>query len=237
MALYLDGVESSSSQEYRSSPEKSSSLSCREKRSSLERSTSPYYQEHHTSPERSSSPYHKLHHTSPEKSSSLGTKNQSDVDNAKWHNYLTELNNKDSREYPAELYIKEWYDNPALIGCPCCNERMLKLADPVHTRPQKHLVPRNNEWDPFGGYPVDQFSLYIDQRENDDHIHNPDPIKDAKRPSRLSRFCDVFFNIDRRALAALFALLVLSLTSVVLFIVVPAHGHGQKLNSHSVEGT
>lgn len=78
----------------------------------------------------------------------------------------------------------------------------------------------DNDFSPFGGYPANSFPLLIDEKEDDDYLHNPDPIADAEYEK--NRFWKDFRNLDKRSSWALFGLLLFFLGGVAIFVVVPA---------------
>ena len=54
----------------------------------------------------------------------------------------------------------------------------------------------NQNFSPFGGYPTSSFPLKMEEKEDDDYLHNPDPEEDAKL-DRWRPFEDIKF-MDRR---------------------------------------
>ncbi|CUM57774.1 unnamed protein product [Debaryomyces tyrocola] len=76
-----------------------------------------------------------------------------------------------------------------------------------------------NDFSPFGGYPATSFPLHIDEKEPDDYLHNPDPIKDAKYDK--NRFIYDLKNMDRRSLGGLLGVVFMMLAAIVVFILLP----------------
>ncbi|KAH3672990.1 hypothetical protein WICMUC_003943 [Wickerhamomyces mucosus] len=76
------------------------------------------------------------------------------------------------------------------------------------------------DFSPFGGYPASSFPLHMDEKEDDDYLHNPDPIADAQYEK--NRFLNDFKNMDKRSGAGFVGLLLLFLGAIALFIVLPA---------------
>ena len=76
-----------------------------------------------------------------------------------------------------------------------------------------------NDFSPFGGYPATSFPLHIDEKEPDDYLHNPDPIKDAKYDK--NRFIYDLKNMDRRSLGGLLGIVFMLLAAIVVFILLP----------------
>ncbi|VEU22919.1 DEKNAAC104217 [Brettanomyces naardenensis] len=67
----------------------------------------------------------------------------------------------------------------------------------------------DSDFSPFGGYPASSFPLHIDEKEDDDYLHNPDPIADADYDKH--RFWYDLKSLDKRSGWSLFG--------IVLFIV------------------
>ncbi|KAA8901811.1 hypothetical protein TRICI_005998 [Trichomonascus ciferrii] len=70
------------------------------------------------------------------------------------------------------------------------------------------------DFSPFGGYPASSFPLLMEEKEGDDHIHNPDPILDAKMDRKCQR-------LDRRGALSLAGFICLIVGAILLFIVLP----------------
>ncbi|CCH60253.1 hypothetical protein TBLA_0C04560 [Henningerozyma blattae CBS 6284] len=84
------------------------------------------------------------------------------------------------------------------------------------------LNGNNNEHDfsPFGGYPASSFPLLIEENEDDDYLHNPDPEEEAKLDKH--RLADDIRSMDRRAAGGCVGLLFLLIAAVCIFVVLPA---------------
>lgn len=78
----------------------------------------------------------------------------------------------------------------------------------------------NMDVSPFGGYPASQFPLHIDEKEDDDYLHNPDPIADAQYDK--NRFAHDLKNMDRRSFFGLLGFILLFIAAGLLFILFPA---------------
>ncbi|KAH3671523.1 hypothetical protein OGAPHI_000226 [Ogataea philodendri] len=78
----------------------------------------------------------------------------------------------------------------------------------------------DTDFSPFGGYPASSFPLHIDEKEEDDYLHNPDPIADEQYDKH--RFKHDLKNMDKRSLSALIGCVVLGLGLLCLFVVWPA---------------
>lgn len=74
----------------------------------------------------------------------------------------------------------------------------------------------NADFSPFGGYPASSFPLHIDEKEQDDYLHNPDPVLDQEMDKRCQ--CH---KMDRRGISSLIAFILLVGGLVVIFIVLP----------------
>ncbi|RKP32453.1 beta-glucan synthesis-associated [Metschnikowia bicuspidata] len=59
-------------------------------------------------------------------------------------------------------------------------------------------------YSPFGGYPASSFPLHIDEKEDDDYLHNPDPIADAEYDR--NRFMHDLKSMDRNSMLGLVGL-------------------------------
>ncbi|KAK6459569.1 glucan synthase subunit [Scheffersomyces xylosifermentans] len=77
----------------------------------------------------------------------------------------------------------------------------------------------NTDFSPFGGYPATSFPLYIDEKEPDDYLHNPDPVADAEYDK--NRFIYDLKNMDKRSLGGLLGLILLGLGAACVFIILP----------------
>lgn len=80
----------------------------------------------------------------------------------------------------------------------------------------------NNEHDfsPFGGYPASSFPLMIDEKEDDDYMHNPDPEEEARLDRR--RFVSDFKNMDSKSFGGCLGFLFLLAAAACIFVVLPA---------------
>lgn len=70
------------------------------------------------------------------------------------------------------------------------------------------------DFSPFGGYPASDFPLHMDEKEADDYLHNPDPIKDAAMDRRCQR-------PDQRGFWNVLAFVILVCGMLTVFIVLP----------------
>lgn len=77
----------------------------------------------------------------------------------------------------------------------------------------------DSDFSPFGGYPASSFPLHIDEKEDDDYLHNPDPIADADYDKH--RFKYDLKSMDKRSGLALAGLCVFIIGIVGVFIVLP----------------
>lgn len=76
------------------------------------------------------------------------------------------------------------------------------------------------DFSPFGGYPTSSFPLMMDDKEEDDYLHNPDPEEEARLDRR--RFADDFKHMDKKSLGGLFGIVTIFLAGIVIFVVLPA---------------
>ncbi|KAI5961655.1 KRE6 [Candida pseudojiufengensis] len=84
----------------------------------------------------------------------------------------------------------------------------------------KSSSPYPNDFSPFGGYPASSFPLSIEDKEPDDYLHNPDPVKDAEYDK--NRFIHDIKNLDKRSTGGLIGIVFLGLAALVVFVVLPA---------------
>lgn len=72
---------------------------------------------------------------------------------------------------------------------------------------------------PFGGYPASLFPLHIDEKEDDDYLHNPDPLADSEYDK--NRFLHDLKHMDRRSAWGLVGLIILFISAGCVFILLP----------------
>ena len=82
--------------------------------------------------------------------------------------------------------------------------------------------PFNGEQDfsPFGGYPTSSFPLLIEEKEDDDYLHNPDPEEEARLDRR--RFIDDMKHMDKKSAGGLLGVFTLIGAGIAIFIILPA---------------
>ena len=80
-------------------------------------------------------------------------------------------------------------------------------------------VPGLQDFSPFGGYPASSFPLTLEEKEDDDFIHNPDPEEEA-RLDRERMWSDIK-HMNSRSFFGLIGVLVLLGAGIVIFIVLP----------------
>lgn len=78
----------------------------------------------------------------------------------------------------------------------------------------------SSDFSPFGGYPASSFPLHIDEKEPDDYLHNPDPIKDAQYDK--NRFIYDLKSLDRRSAGGLISFIILFIVAMGVFVILPA---------------
>ena len=76
------------------------------------------------------------------------------------------------------------------------------------------------DFSPFGGYPTSSFPLMLEEKEDDDYLHNPDPEEEARLDRK--RFMNDFKQMDRKSAGGLLGVLTLIAAGIVIFIVLPA---------------
>lgn len=77
-----------------------------------------------------------------------------------------------------------------------------------------------HDFSPFGGYPATSFPLLMDDKEDDDYLHNPDLEEEARLDRQ--RFMNDFKHMDRKSFAGLIGILTLFAAGIMIFIVLPA---------------
>ncbi|CAR27274.1 hypothetical protein ZYGR_0I05480 [Zygosaccharomyces rouxii] len=76
------------------------------------------------------------------------------------------------------------------------------------------------DFSPFGGYPASSFPLMMEEKEEDDYLHNPDPEEEARLDRR--RFVEDFRHMSKRSFGGLAGLILLLLGAAAVFVVLPA---------------
>ncbi|GAV53267.1 hypothetical protein ZYGR_0AI05510 [Zygosaccharomyces rouxii] len=76
------------------------------------------------------------------------------------------------------------------------------------------------DFSPFGGYPASSFPLMMEEKEEDDYLHNPDPEEEARLDRR--RIFEDFRHMSKKSFGGLAGLILLLLGAAALFIVLPA---------------
>lgn len=77
----------------------------------------------------------------------------------------------------------------------------------------------DQDFSPFGGYPASSFFLHMDEKEEDDYLHNPDPEEEARLDK--DRFIIDFKNMDRRSAGGFVGFLFLFIGALALFVIFP----------------
>lgn len=77
----------------------------------------------------------------------------------------------------------------------------------------------DQDFSPFGGYPTSSFPLHMEEKEDDDYLHNPDPEEEARLDKE--RFVLDFKHMDKRSAGGLFGILFLFLGAIALFVILP----------------
>ena len=85
---------------------------------------------------------------------------------------------------------------------------------------QTNSLYKYTDYSPFGGYPASSFPLDINDKEADDHLHNPDPIQDAKYEK--NRFWYDLKNGDSRSRLGIAGFVFLLAAAIAVFVVLPS---------------
>lgn len=111
---------------------------------------------------------------------------------------------------------------------------MAQIHNPAHLPASASTSPGNGssssissnpflgeqDFSPFGGYPASSFPLLMEEKEEDDYLHNPDPEEEARLDKR--RFVEDMRHMNRRSFGGLVGVLLVFLGAMVVFIAVPA---------------
>lgn len=88
----------------------------------------------------------------------------------------------------------------------------------------------DTDFSPFGGYPASSFPLLIDEKEDDDYLHNPDPIEDAEYEKH--RMWYDFKAMDTKSGFALGGVLFFVFGGLALFVILPALTYTDAAHHH-----
>ncbi|KAI5949483.1 KRE6 [Candida theae] len=105
------------------------------------------------------------------------------------------------------------------------------LADHLHNEPQSSSFSKGSdtkypasykftEFSPFGGFPASSFPLSIEEKEPDDDLHNPNPVKDAEYEK--NRFWYDLKQGDSRSYWGIVGFLFLLAAAIAVFVILPA---------------
>lgn len=97
--------------------------------------------------------------------------------------------------------------------------RDLSVATGLNEVLNNNSAVGDEDFSPFGGYPASSFPLLMDEEEDDDYLHNPDPEEEARLDKQ--RFKLDFQNMDKKSFGGWSALIVLFLGIIAVFIVLP----------------
>ncbi|CAR27275.1 hypothetical protein ZYGR_0I05490 [Zygosaccharomyces rouxii] len=78
----------------------------------------------------------------------------------------------------------------------------------------------DHDFSPFGGYPESSFPLTLDDKEDDDYLHNPDPEEEARLDRR--RFVEDFRHMSKKSFGGLAGFVLLILGGAAIFVILPA---------------
>ncbi|CCE62970.1 hypothetical protein TPHA_0D03340 [Tetrapisispora phaffii CBS 4417] len=78
----------------------------------------------------------------------------------------------------------------------------------------------SNDLSPFGGFPTSAFPIFLEDKEDDDFFHNPDPEEEAKL-DRKRIWMDIK-HMNRRSMGGWLGLFLLLAAGIFIFIVLPA---------------
>ncbi|KAH3900902.1 SKN1/KRE6 family beta-glucan synthesis-associated protein SCDLUD_002362 [Saccharomycodes ludwigii] len=159
-------------------------------------------------------------------------------------------NIKQSTSYNSLISVENVSSPAAFDRYPMVGSRVASMAGPSHHHHHNnrlHDASSNNssssfssssqaflneqDFSPFGGYPASSFPLLMEEKEDDDYLHNPDPEEEARLDRQ--RFYLDFKHMDRRSFGGLIGILALFFGGCVIFIILPvltftgAEDHGK----------
>ncbi|AAS53916.1 AFR545Wp [Eremothecium gossypii ATCC 10895] len=93
----------------------------------------------------------------------------------------------------------------------------------------------DQDFSPFGGYPASSFPLLIDEKEDDDYLHNPDPEEESRLDKQ--RFLLDLKHMDKRSAGGFVGILLLFIGGLMLFIVLPVLTYTGAVEHHHAKLT
>lgn len=117
-----------------------------------------------------------------------------------------------------------------VVSSTSLNSHFYREGLPLNSDP---LLLSHQDFSPFGGYPASLFPLHIDEKEPDDYLHNPDPIEDANYDK--NRFWHDLKLLDKRSLGGLVGIIVLVISALLVFILVPVLTYSGVTNPYKPE--
>ncbi|CCF57200.1 hypothetical protein KAFR_0C02070 [Kazachstania africana CBS 2517] len=191
---------------------------------------------------------HLLQESSRDSSNSkLRVVNERKVPNSYDYNGYYRINSQSNENNDADNILKKYKNtsgnnNGGSLQSPnfSISESLIQEPKPFDRYPKFNIVPKNRnglpstnssssssnflagtaDFSPFGGYPATSFPLSMDEKEDDDHIHNPDLEEESRLDKR--RFLYDMRHMDLRSFLGLVGVLTLFLGGLALFVVLPA---------------
>lgn len=107
-----------------------------------------------------------------------------------------------------------------------------KLADGESSLivPSSVMFLDDQDFSPFGGYPASAFPLSMDEKEDDDFLHNPDPEEEARLDKH--RFSEDLKHMNKKSFGGILGVLFLFLGAIALFIILPVLTYSGAVDHH-----
>lgn len=137
-------------------------------------------------------------------------------------NLVRQFNIRDSEQYESERFTSN--DRLAEGESSFTGSNDSNPVDRSHIARSREstassISPFIADFSPFGGYPQNSFPLYIEDKEPDDYLHNPDPIADSDYDK--NRFIYDLKHMDSRSRGGLIGFIGLFIAAAMIFIVLP----------------
>ncbi|KAK6454175.1 glucan synthase subunit [Scheffersomyces xylosifermentans] len=138
-------------------------------------------------------------------------------------------NRLQSRPTSALISVPPEFDRyPSMVGSRIVSstslQNLLNIPASLDNREEADLSSvgshPNRILSPFGGFPSSSFPLHIEEKEADDHLHNPDPIEDAEYSH--NKILHDLKSLDKRSLTGILSVVFLILIAIGLFVLLPA---------------
>ncbi|KAL3229980.1 Beta-glucan synthesis-associated protein KRE6 [Nakaseomyces bracarensis] len=113
---------------------------------------------------------------------------------------------------------------------PLKNEKLSSTGEYSTMLPSSVMFLEDQDFSPFGGYPATAFPLSLDEKEDDDFLHNPDPEEEARLDRK--RFSEDFKHMSKQSFGGFLGILFLFLGAIALFIILPVLTYSGAVDHH-----